>query len=369
MCSLGKYSLNKLHEANYDKYFKYGNIFKEEFKKGVPLLQLYNPEDFLTVIRNQGKCPVRPPHEATYHYRRSNPEDYKSVGLVNAQGEEWQNLRNAVSPFMLDLNVMKGYLPQQNEVCEDFIAFTCAKYIKEAMHRTKNRPHNTERMRTVLESLVSLSSKEINSKDVTMTLIDFMVAGIDTVSNSLTYVFNELAKHQSVQQKLWEEINRILPNRKEFTSADLNNLPYLNATMKEVFRISPTIPGVVRVTQKEHFLCGYEIPKNTVVFCHSMVASKLKENFNDPDAFMPERWLRDTNRHKTKAYSVLPFGFGARMCIGRRFAEQEMKTTIVKVMQNFRIEFANKSDPPIGQVYRFLVVPDKELNIKLVNRN
>lgn len=75
-------------------------------------------------------------------------------------------------------------------------------------------------------------------------------------------MFYQLAKNAEAQQELYEEINRVLPNKSEMTAKSLTNMPYLKATIKEVFRINPTIPGIVRITNTEHNLSGYEIPKD-----------------------------------------------------------------------------------------------------------
>jgi hypothetical protein len=68
---------------------------------------------------------------------------------------------------------------------------------------------------------------------------------------------------------------------------------------------------------------------------------RMKEHFEDPDAFIPERWLRGGSREKSgdiHPFVTLPFGFGPRSCIGRRFAEQELYLLFIKVrISNSRI--------------------------------
>ena len=62
--------------------------------------------------------------------------------------------------------------------------------------------------------------------------------------------------------------------------------------------------------------------------CHS------EKYFPDAGSFKPERWLKtNTERADIHPYTFLPFGHGARMCIGRRFAEQEMWLLATKVTQ------------------------------------
>lgn len=70
-----------------------------------------------------------------------------------------------------------------------------------------------------------------------------------------------------------------------------------------------------------------------------MHASRNKKYVDKPDEFIPDRWLRDTNTplKKIHPFCSLPFGFGNRSCIGRRFAELETEIVIINLMRNFDV--------------------------------
>jgi cytochrome P450 family 49 subfamily A len=71
-----------------------------------------------------------------------------------------------------------------------------------------------------------------------------------------------------------------------------------------------------------------------VVFQHYVI-SNLEHYFPQPNQFLPERWLKICNEHKQAQnhhpFASLPFGYGRRMCLGRRFADLEIQTVIAKV--------------------------------------
>jgi cytochrome P450 len=59
----------------------------------------------------------------------------------------------------------------------------------------------------------------------------------------------------------------------------------------------------------------------------------MEKYYPEADKFIPERWLKNEAQYnkKTHPFVTMPFGFGPRMCIGRRFAELEIETLVTKV--------------------------------------
>jgi len=100
----GPYSLEKLHIANQDKFTKYGLIVRENHLWNFPIIHLYDKSDIEAVLRQPSKHPIRPELEAQSAYRRSRPDRYNSVGIVNAQGSEWHHLRSKLVPQLSRLS-------------------------------------------------------------------------------------------------------------------------------------------------------------------------------------------------------------------------------------------------------------------------
>ena len=66
----------------------------------------------------------------------------------------------------------------------------------------------------------------------------------------------------------------------------------------------------------------------------------MDEYFPNAQEFLPERWVKgDPQESHHHPYVVLPFGFGTRMCIGRRLAELEMWQLTTKVGNNKKINY------------------------------
>ncbi|KAL3265691.1 hypothetical protein HHI36_009894 [Cryptolaemus montrouzieri] len=114
---------------------------------------------------------------------------------------------------------------------------------------------------------------------------------------------------------------------------------FLKACIKETMRLFPVVIGNGRCTTSNYVIGGYQVPKGVQVIFQHYVMSNLDEYFPKSSEFIPERWFhRDPNstRHN---FSSLPFGFGKRMCLGRRFADLEMQILIAKIIANYKIEY------------------------------
>lgn len=155
-----------------------------------------------------------------------------------------------------------------------------------------------------------------------------------------------MAKNPDKQQKLREEIMKVLPSKDTpLTAESMKNMPYLRACMKESMRQYPIVNGNIRKINKEIIISGYQVPPNVHVAVSTRIQHKNPEQFYEPDTFIPERWLRTENgdcphaRTTHMPFAYIPFGFGSRMCIGRRLAELELETLLSRIIRNYKIEW------------------------------
>lgn len=148
-------------------------------------------------------------------------------------------------------------------------------------------------------------------------------------------ILYQLATRPEEQQKLYEEVRRILPDpNTPLTIQTLDKMIYLKAFIKEVFRCYTTVIGNGRTLQQDTVICGYQVPKGIQVVFPTIVTGNMEEYVDDAATFRPERWLKASqggcpgNLHP---FASLPYGYGARMCLGRRFADLEMQVLLTKV--------------------------------------
>merc|ERR1719500_1778931 len=174
--------------------------------------------------------------------------------------------------------------------------------------------------------------------------LDALGAGIDTTGISATFLLYHLATNPEKQEKLYQEICDTVGKDGSVSARSLSKMKYLKACLKESQRMMPVTAGSARQTQVEMNLGGYEVPVGTKVIRWGMLASNCSSNFETPETFLPERWIRESCQYrKTSPYAFLPFGHGPRSCVGQRFAKLELYLMLAKVVQRFQMEYRGEA--------------------------
>ncbi|GFU07552.1 probable cytochrome P450 301a1, mitochondrial [Nephila pilipes] len=227
---------------------------------------------------------------------------------------------------------------QKLKKVHDFFFEHAMQYVQSKMKDLDNIDPDDSSNLSLMEKLILRGSP----RDASIMAVDAMAAGIDTTSLTLAYVLRNLAANPEKQEKLQNEIDRVLPNNKPLEINDMEKIPYLKACIKESMRMNPTVQGTSRTLDKDIVLSGYRIPAETLITLNYNVSSTQEKYFKDASKYIPERWLRSSNTtEKKNLFAFVPFGFGPRMCIGRRIAELEIFTLLSKMIQNFWIENKN----------------------------
>lgn len=152
--------------------------------------------------------------------------------------------------------------------------------------------------------------------------------------------------------------------------------------------------GNGRTLQEDTVICGYKIPKGIQVVFPTIVTGTMEEYCQEANTFRPERWLKEsqggTGEH-IHPFASLPYGYGARMCLGRRFADLEMQILLAKVvrflnskqiincdikyfllfnsfqlMRTHKLEYHHK---PLDYAVTFMYAPDGNLKFKMTKRD
>ena len=216
-----------------------------------------------------------------------------------------------------------------------------------------------------------LSSRKLTKDDLLASVIDVLFAGVDSTSNAMQWVLYMMAKNPDKQDILRQEVLSVLGDTTMATPTTLAQMPYLKAWVRETLRLYPVLFAIPRRPADDIVLSGYLIPAGrTQVEFLIHVMGRDEKLFKDAEAFRPERWLRKKDAIPTdtaEAFSSIPFGFGTRMCIGRRLAELELHLLLARIVQQFEISYPPNAEN-VEPFVRGATIPDRAVRAKFADR-
>ncbi|KAK3911810.1 Cytochrome P450 6a8 [Frankliniella fusca] len=178
----------------------------------------------------------------------------------------------------------------------------------------------------------------------------FFLAGFETSSAATSTCLMELAYHPDIQEKMREEVDRVLAKHGGITYESLQDMTYMEQCIEETMRLYPALAGLPRVVTRDYQLPGESpkavLPAGTRVIIPTYAIHCDPEFYPEPERFDPDRFSEENKRSRPH-YAYLPFGEGPRICIGLRFAMMQMKTSLAMIIKSYRVSPSPKSNYPL----------------------
>lgn len=161
------------------------------------------------------------------------------------------------------------------------------------------------------------------------------MAGHETTANTLAWVWYLLSQAPEVEARLHAELDAVLGGRVA-TLADVPRLAYTRAVIEETLRLYPPVPMLAREAVRDTELQGRKIRKGSLVIVVPWLLHRHIDFWDDPDAFIPERFLPDAVR-PVERYAYVPFATGPRVCPGMAFGLTESILCLATLAQGFAL--------------------------------
>lgn len=206
-----------------------------------------------------------------------------------------------------------------------------------------NAPHCYAR--EILERKDSWHAQGLTDEDLAWVTGGLIEAGFETTAATLNSLIIQLAANQRVQNKAQEELMLAVGPKRLPTFADMSNLPYIRACVKEMLRMNPILaPGIRHYADEDVVYKGHVIPKGTVLLANTAFLHYDPQRFDNPFEFMPERYINHTLHSSEYAAMSDPykrdhftFSMGRRTCPGARLAENSLDIALASILWAFEI--------------------------------
>lgn len=205
--------------------------------------------------------------------------------------------------------------------------------------------------------------EKIDSNAMLQEIMFLLTAGHETTAKHLYFTFYQVAKHPDVLKAIIDEVTSLNKKPEEWDEDDFKKMTYLDCVSIESLRTLPPLP-IQKTRAKRDFKLKDDtlIKKDDQIYINIGATHRLASVYDNPTEFKPERFKEykiDSFLATTYAknfpfrYAWMPFGTGARMCVGRALAVKEVKVVLANFAYYFGItlqqDFTLKTKTTFGQ--------------------
>ncbi|KAE8657221.1 geraniol 8-hydroxylase-like [Hibiscus syriacus] len=167
-------------------------------------------------------------------------------------------------------------------------------------------------------------------------ILDLFIAGSDTSAITTEWAMAELLRKPEVLQKAKRELMEVIGTERAVRESDIDELPYLQAVVKETMRLHPAAPLLLPYKAKNDVeICGYALPKNAQLLVNAWAIGRDPNYWTDPFSFCPERFIDSGLDFRGRCFEYIPFGAGRRICPGLPLAVRMVHLMLASMIQCF----------------------------------
>ncbi|MBJ8344054.1 cytochrome P450 [Antrihabitans sp. YC2-6] len=200
--------------------------------------------------------------------------------------------------------------------------------------RRRSQPESDRRdILALLMGSETADGQRLSDQELRDDLITLLLAGHETTATTLAWIFDHLVHDRQLADRLTVD-------------ATTGDTEYCDAVIAETLRMRPVVVGTARVTAQPFRLGEWLLPADTWIVAYIRGVNHRAATYPDPHRFRPERFLHSS----PNTFAWIPFGGGAKRCLGAAFAQTELRT-VLRVLLT-RAEFAAADPNPDTPVRR-----------------
>ncbi|KAK1435853.1 hypothetical protein QVD17_01624 [Tagetes erecta] len=188
--------------------------------------------------------------------------------------------------------------------------------------------------------------RKLSDIEIKALFLNLFTAGTDPANTTVEWALAQLIRHPRVLKQAQEEMDTIVGRDRLVTELDLSQLTFIQATVKEIFRLHPGTPlSIPRIASQSCEIDGYYIPKGSTILFNLWAIARDPKIWTDPLEFRPTRFLPGGEKPNADIrghdFDIMPFGAGRRMCVGMNLGLRMVQLLVATLVQAFDWELAN----------------------------
>ncbi|KAE8710170.1 Cytochrome P450 78A5 [Hibiscus syriacus] len=180
--------------------------------------------------------------------------------------------------------------------------------------------------------------EQLGESDMIAVLWEMIFRGTDTVAILLEWILARVVLHPEIQAKAQAEIDFVVGNLKLVSDSDIQNLPYVQAIVKETLRVHPPGPLLswARLAIHDAHIGDYLIPAGTTAMVNMWAITHNEKLWAEPEKFKPERFMEEDVSIMGPDLRLAPFGSGRRVCPGKAMGLATVHLWLAQLLQAFK---------------------------------
>ena len=201
------------------------------------------------------------------------------------------------------------------------------------------------------------------------TINDMFAAGYETATDTLSWAIGFLVQYPHYQRDIQAQLDEVVGRHRMPCLDDRVSLPLVQATIMETLRLGNIVPQALpHCVLKDTSLCGYRVPKGTIVFVDTESVHLDPKCWENPMVFDPYRHIDDQGQWITDKGNFYPFGAGRRTCAGEPLAKMELFMFLSWMLHKFTFVPEEGQKAPSLKPRRALVQFPSPYKIRAIKR-
>ncbi|KAF7003707.1 hypothetical protein CFC21_018997 [Triticum aestivum] len=223
-------------------------------------------------------------------------------------------------------------------VCRDSSLLFLERVICEHLERRSSMDVHQEILIDVLLRIKREGNLQfpLTMDNIKAVIFDVFAGGVEAPVTTLLWAMAELMQNPSVMSRAQAEVRGAFMGQMEVTEEGLGQLSYLHCVIKETMRLHTPGPLLLpRECQEQCNILGYDVPKGATVLVNAWAISRDPEYWDEPEAFVPDRFMGSKIDYKGNDFEFTPFGAGRRICPGMHFGIANIELALASLLFYF----------------------------------